>query len=190
MVKALLAGAALLALAPSAAQAGVVVDVSGFTDERGLFDLDYYDLDRGRYEITFAFDRPLSGFRTYAGTRYIYDLICPGSPPFFCGGGDGLNPFEFTNEDARIFSAAFTLHPEYTIETWPGQYVRFRPNSFVGGPVEAFDAREPTVENPPTPIGYRLTITAVPEPASWAMMIAGFGLAGAALRRRQMPALA
>jgi hypothetical protein len=25
---------------------------------------------------------------------------------------------------------------------------------------------------------------AVPEPASWAMMIAGFGLAGAALRRR------
>ena len=27
-------------------------------------------------------------------------------------------------------------------------------------------------------------ISAVPEPASWAMMIAGFGLAGAALRRR------
>lgn len=32
--------------------------------------------------------------------------------------------------------------------------------------------------------------TAVPEPASWAMMIAGFGLAGAALRRRATPALA
>jgi hypothetical protein len=28
-------------------------------------------------------------------------------------------------------------------------------------------------------------IAAVPEPASWAMMIAGFGLAGAAVRRRQ-----
>ncbi len=26
---------------------------------------------------------------------------------------------------------------------------------------------------------------AVPEPATWAMMIAGFGLAGAALRHRQ-----
>ncbi len=30
-----------------------------------------------------------------------------------------------------------------------------------------------------------LTSAAVPEPASWAMMIAGFGLAGAALRRRK-----
>ncbi|NNM77224.1 PEPxxWA-CTERM sorting domain-containing protein [Sphingomonas sp. ID1715] len=31
---------------------------------------------------------------------------------------------------------------------------------------------------------------AVPEPASWALMIAGFGLAGAALRRRTLVALA
>lgn len=30
------------------------------------------------------------------------------------------------------------------------------------------------------------TITAVPEPAAWAMMIAGFGLTGAALRRRRL----
>ncbi|MBS0502770.1 MAG: cistern family PEP-CTERM protein, partial [Proteobacteria bacterium] len=28
-------------------------------------------------------------------------------------------------------------------------------------------------------------VTAVPEPATWAMMIAGFGLAGAAIRRRR-----
>ncbi len=30
---------------------------------------------------------------------------------------------------------------------------------------------------------------AVPEPATWAMMIAGFGLAGSALRRRQRVAI-
>lgn len=30
------------------------------------------------------------------------------------------------------------------------------------------------------------TITAVPEPASWAMMIAGFGLLGATMRRRRV----
>ena len=33
--------------------------------------------------------------------------------------------------------------------------------------------------------GVSLSITAVPEPASWALMIAGFGLAGAALRQRR-----
>jgi hypothetical protein len=30
----------------------------------------------------------------------------------------------------------------------------------------------------------------VPEPASWAMLIAGFGLTGAAMRRRRQQALA
>jgi PEP-CTERM motif len=32
--------------------------------------------------------------------------------------------------------------------------------------------------------GFVVTIAGVPEPANWAMMIAGFGLAGAAMRRR------
>jgi opacity protein-like surface antigen len=34
---------------------------------------------------------------------------------------------------------------------------------------------------------YAVTIAAVPEPASWALMIAGFGLAGGALRIRRRP---
>ena len=35
----------------------------------------------------------------------------------------------------------------------------------------------------------RLTVTPVPEPATWAMMIGGFGLLGAALRRRRTAAM-
>lgn len=38
------------------------------------------------------------------------------------------------------------------------------------------------------PVGFRLTLSQVPEPANWAMMIIGFGFVGSALRRR--PALA
>ena len=33
---------------------------------------------------------------------------------------------------------------------------------------------------------FALSAQAVPEPATWAMMIAGFGLAGAALRRQRL----
>jgi len=36
---------------------------------------------------------------------------------------------------------------------------------------------------------YRITISNVPEPASWALLIAGFGLTGAALRRRRQVAI-
>ena len=34
-------------------------------------------------------------------------------------------------------------------------------------------------------LGAATPVSAVPEPATWAMMIAGFGLAGSALRRRR-----
>lgn len=34
----------------------------------------------------------------------------------------------------------------------------------------------------------RLEVRAVPEPASWALIIAGFGMVGAALRHRRLPA--
>lgn len=36
----------------------------------------------------------------------------------------------------------------------------------------------------------RLDVAAVPEPATWALMISGFGLSGAALRRRRLTAIA
>lgn len=39
-------------------------------------------------------------------------------------------------------------------------------------------------------LNVRATVTGVPEPASWAMLIAGFGLVGGALRRQRMAAMA
>lgn len=38
------------------------------------------------------------------------------------------------------------------------------------------------------PITATLTVTRVPEPGSWALLIAGFGLTGAAMRRRRITA--
>lgn len=39
-----------------------------------------------------------------------------------------------------------------------------------------------------TPVAYQSAFAAVPEPATWALMIMGFGCAGAALRRRALAA--
>jgi hypothetical protein len=33
--------------------------------------------------------------------------------------------------------------------------------------------------------GTQISVAAIPEPASWAMLIAGFGLTGAVMRRRR-----
>ncbi len=39
-------------------------------------------------------------------------------------------------------------------------------------------------------LGGTVTINAVPEPGTWAMMLLGFGAAGYAMRRRRAPVLA
>lgn len=42
---------------------------------------------------------------------------------------------------------------------------------------------------PGTSYGYSVTFAAVPEPAAWSLLIAGFGLVGATMRRRSSKAL-
>lgn len=67
-------------------------------------------------------------------------------------------------------------------------------NGFQANPGGGFGAGTTFAFNPTGTAGYRitgdLTGSVVPEPASWAMMIGGFGLVGGALRRRSSQTLA
>ncbi|NUR45336.1 MAG: PEP-CTERM sorting domain-containing protein [Sphingomonas sp.] len=45
-------------------------------------------------------------------------------------------------------------------------------------------------QNNPVKISGFINVTPVPEPATWALMLLGFGGVGLALRRRRKPALA
>ena len=67
-----------------------------------------------------------------------------------------------------------------------GKFVNFWSNgdlSGVGGPPLTYGAG---VTDGREVLDYvTLDVASVPEPATWAMMIGGFGLAGAALRRRR-----
>ena len=59
------------------------------------------------------------------------------------------------------------------------------PHFTLGGPLDGL-----TVTTTNQGAGFAVGTAAVPEPAAWALMIAGFGLVGTALRRRQDVAVA
>jgi hypothetical protein len=59
----------------------------------------------------------------------------------------------------------------------PGSY-RLTSSALVGAQIDRIPGGTPAA------FSYRFVISSVPEPAVWAMMIAGFGMAGAAVRRR------
>lgn len=94
---------------------------------------------------------------------------------FGAGAGDTNN--SFVNSTLADFRLRFNLDSNGGLLVARGGY---RPS---GGSLTSFD----------TSLGNGATATfrfaVVPEPASWALMIGGFGLVGAALRRRERQAI-
>jgi hypothetical protein len=145
----------------------------------------------GRFSAGVQYD--LSGGLTVTGGSQDFSAFCGTSTP--CGGG--------------VFSTDFTL-PAYAggqdgntaqIFLYASADSIAADNANVGGEVstEAFLDPKITIDadwlaaNPGFQVNFSENIengagvinAGVPEPASWALMIAGFGLAGAALRRRR-----
>lgn len=75
----------------------------------------------------------------------------------------------FDVDDNFLFAGLDALNPDLATTTFLGQH----------GPVAAFGVN-----------GLAFLGNAVPEPESWAMMLAGFGMAGCAMRRRKRVAAA
>lgn len=175
-------GCALIA-GTGSVQAAVLVDITGVATGRSIpgFDIENYNLDPGAYRLTITADRYLVRVNSNAGTMDHYHLICPGNPPFECGGNNNRTFLQFNRVTDEAFAASFRLLPPREVQQ--GGLVRsYFADTFFGGFTELID---PAIFNgPPTPVPFRLVLESVPEPASWAMMIAGFGLLGAAARRR------
>jgi hypothetical protein len=202
---------ALLFAAPAQA-ATVTIDMSGtltskfdggFTETQaspiGIGDsitahLVFNDAYRGTAGGSTAFD-----LRTYGGSMLIQ------SGPFsWTGTGDFLDGFPLIDCDAGTPGDCFGIArpmARFVGDAFIGLFTEADSNAYpqtpdivVNGFAFTFGEYGYDLYNGPNfsgafdPESVRITVTPVPEPASWAMMIAGFGLAGAALQRRKLDA--
>jgi len=120
-----------------------------------------------------------------AGLKYGFTGFDPGesfhftSDPESAGCGSAVVDVRpFLNSDTLAVAVAFKDGPTLTGNDWTLEYIDPQAN-------HASDSNQ----------RYRLTLqasvtapSAAPEPDTWAMLIAGFGLAGAGLRRRRVAA--
>lgn len=133
----------------------------------------FFDLQEYSNEDTFALtwgatnvSLLLNAIAPGGSTKIIYDLQTYVTGPDTPVPGDGCQGSQVSFGDPRN----------------PGGPMR---TPFDAPPIIAPCSLEPVIGRRFTPTEVPATFTAVPEPASWAMLIGGFGLTGAAMRRRR-----
>jgi hypothetical protein len=180
-MKGLFLGVALLVMTAGASQAGTynftftgsVYDATGAFTTGGPLNAD------GTYDITSA-----SGLLTSA------DVTLP-QGAFTLEPGNAVSPSYLLSADgADFYNNTYKPGTDY----FAGQGIELEGAGFAfniyTGSVAGYGACSGTCASVPTTNYYNpgdlgtLSITAVPEPAAWAMMIGGLGLIGLVLRRR------
>ena len=136
----------------------------------------------GKYRLSWTFDRPL-GFNSYGEEEVMVISYRFGWVLDEYEGGEWVWGTSEDFDDYIHVSSAGSVMLEIgepqIFDNWGDGYYQTTYWHYLSGiginPGYELESR----------VGFRVTLTQVPEPASWALMIAGFGLAGGALRRRR-----
>lgn len=165
----LVATAIFVVAAP--AQAGVIYAESGTMQSPGRYGGQYFFPLHAGSTITARWD--LSNDAVSIDGFFHYRATGPGA--------DVSGDYTIQRISPTVYQVVAQITPAGTNFfnggelNWSAFPLRFDPQTLDWGPVD-----------------YRLTVfdSSVPEPGSWALMIAGFSLAGAALRRRRLTVFA
>jgi hypothetical protein len=134
----------------------------------------------GAYRFTLAFDRPVLSAEVfgieYRTQQYYYH---------------DTGEFAFTriaDPNVEIIPAKASFEPRSAVFKLPALLYHIQPDvDFTYDVFESYVVKYLYLDfrvAPQQTIAWRVSIDAIPEPATWALMIAGFGLAGSSLRRR------
>lgn len=135
----------------------------------------YFHPDNGGTDAVLAFTAPTAGDYRFAGTFSRLDTVPTGGNGVITieaatgNYGGGASPIFSQTISNGTYGSGFSFSNRLTLNA--GQTVFFGVSN----------NGEYTYDS----TGLVGTITAVPEPASWAMMLGGFGLLGAVARRRK-----
>lgn len=123
----------------------------------------------------------------YYGTQNLIDGVTNNSDDLYHSAGTSSNEFvQFTFATPQDL-ASLTLFGRVTLATGRNIYnVVIRDANGVSLFNQTLDAREASLTNSPVTVTFDRAVGAVPEPATWAMMLLGFGAIGTSLRRRKV----
>jgi hypothetical protein len=162
MLKILLAGTAAIALAAPATAATYLFELTG--NYTATFQLQSSPTPTQVFPDSFSVANVSGTYQGVAGTKTPFFYIAS------IGGGFGLknsnnNQFPLVSDGPQLFTGTVAAP---TFKTGTFSLVQFNGAGRYALTITNLDAPAPTV----------------PEPATWAMMIGGFGVIGAASRRR------
>jgi hypothetical protein len=153
--------------------------ISGTVGEIVTVPLPMYT-DPGSYRAYASFSGPGAfslRYQVIRTTNFFCDFE-DGGGFVACGGDDVPIGFDtFSSPGERSATLAYAIGAPFREDYSPTQY------GLVFDHAEGADFE--FIFEDDGSVSYRVVTAPVPEPASWALMLAGFGLAGAALRRRQ-----
>lgn len=140
----------------------------------------------GTFDAKVSFASPLSNELTFMGLRYFHYDEYNDLTGYLFSGTDSYqgDPFVSYLLPAGLtgFSFRYTI-PEFTYRHYPQEPGNAFPSTAVIGSVNQFVFNSAGL--PRVSMSIYPTSSPVPEPASWALMIAGMGMIGMTMRRRQ-----